>query len=514
VDEMATGQRWLDMRDTLAEDLNNTNKIARSISNGYMPEAYAINRNYGMYEIESGYGINTSFTLYNRQTVERLIKEEPEILPKPGKTMAKKLQEGKALKWQRGQIQSVVLQAVLQGESIPNMAKRISKSLGVSNEAMAVRYARTAITGAQNAGRQDSYQHAKDLGLDVEQEWLATPDARTRDSHVALDGERRPLGEKFSNKCRYPADPQGPPSEVYNCRCRIVAVLKDHNYQDNWRFTRLPKGMTYEEWKNRKPKAPSSTIVNGKDLSMSWVRRPDMFAFEIEDVINAQGFDGLPRVVSAEEFDRAVHESEMLCLRGYTAPDEETLEAYQDALYHGKWYVDCSNGGSAYGRGMYSAYSNNLNYTEEAKSVAENYARGRNDSLGKVETFTIDKDAKVITYNDLMQEYNSFKSGGYDRISALARINANSDEEWAYIMYNSGQRRSLSDEEYDMAKKFEETVSEKRYYELDDIIENIYASKRIGTSEYAVLKGYDVILVEQEEYAIILNRTKLIIKGE
>lgn len=254
VDKMVTGKRWIDMRNTLAQDLQNTNKIARSIANGYLPEAYAIHHNYGTYEIESGYGIDTSYTLYDRQTVERLIRDNPEILPAMGKAMKKKIQEGKALKWRQGQVQSVVLQSVLQGESIPNMAKRISETLGVKDEKAAIRYARTAMTGAEAAGRMDSYKRAQDLGIELEQEWEATPDGRTRDSHIDLDGERQPVGHVFSNGCMYPGDPGGAPEEVYNCRCRLVAALKGYNYKNDSRWTRLPDGITYDDWKAHKVK--------------------------------------------------------------------------------------------------------------------------------------------------------------------------------------------------------------------------------------------------------------------
>ena len=249
---MITGKKWNEMKDTLAEDLRNTNKIARSMAEGYMEDAYAINHNYGTFEVEKGYGIDTSYTLYNRDTVERLIRDDPDILPPPGKKMQRMINEGKVMQWQRRQVQSVVTQSILQGESVPKMAKRISTTLGARNSKDAIRYARTAMTGAQAAGRVDSYKRAQDLGIQLEQEWMATVDGKTRDSHIDLDGERVPVGEKFSNKCRFPGDPEGAPSEVYNCRCRIVAAIKGYNYRNDDRFMRLPDGMTYEDWKQHK----------------------------------------------------------------------------------------------------------------------------------------------------------------------------------------------------------------------------------------------------------------------
>lgn len=60
---------------------------------------------------------------------------------------------------------------------------------------------------------------AKARGADVVKEWNATLDAKTRDSHVKVDGEIRELDEKFSNGLMFPGDPDGGAAEVCNCRC-------------------------------------------------------------------------------------------------------------------------------------------------------------------------------------------------------------------------------------------------------------------------------------------------------
>lgn len=96
-------------------------------------------------------------------------------------------------------------------------------------------------------------------------------------------------------------------------------------------------------------------VVQGENIIETWHRREDQFEFAINDAMNAQGFDGLPRVVSEEEFNKAVEESSFIAQRTYSAPDQETLDSYRDQLYHGDWYVDCSTGGAQYGQGMYCA---------------------------------------------------------------------------------------------------------------------------------------------------------------
>ena len=57
--QLLVGNRWAEMRDTLAQDLTNTNQIAASMINGHTPEVYALNHNYGTFEIEEQSQINT-----------------------------------------------------------------------------------------------------------------------------------------------------------------------------------------------------------------------------------------------------------------------------------------------------------------------------------------------------------------------------------------------------------------------------------------------------------------------
>lgn len=95
------------------------------------------------------------------------------------------------------------------------------------NKASATRNARTAMTGAQNAGRQQAYERAAAMGIKVKKEWIATLDGRTRHSHGMADGQQVEIDGKFkvgASELHYPGDPQGRPEEIYNCRCTMVTV--------------------------------------------------------------------------------------------------------------------------------------------------------------------------------------------------------------------------------------------------------------------------------------------------
>lgn len=269
--QICIGQRWQETLDTLTQDYINADKIAISIVNEHMPEAYAVGHNYGTFQVERDSLVDTSYTLYDHQTVERLIRDNPDLLPDLPPKVAINIPKDR--RWNKTHIKDMVTQSILQGESVKGLAKRmqiglsprytiqdikdankktsaqITKELARKNKSAALRNARTALTGAHNAGRIDSYIRASKMGIQLKYEWLATLDGRTRHSHRQLDGEKIVLGGRFSNKCRYPGDPMGPPSEVYNCRCTLVPAIEGFDQSNAPRDNKLD-GMTYDEWKN------------------------------------------------------------------------------------------------------------------------------------------------------------------------------------------------------------------------------------------------------------------------
>ena len=223
--QMFAGKRWTSMRDNLAKDLANSQMIAKSIATKHMPEVYAVNRNYVVEKVSKDLEFRITFSLYDRHTVEALIRRDSTVLPLPGKRMLKKIAEGKAVRWEKGQIQSVVTQSILQGDTIPEMGKRIARTLGERNMANSIRYARTAVTSAENKGRLDGMKELENDGVVLEKQWYATGDDRTRPSHLDIDGESVPLNEEFSNGLMYPGDPSGSADEVWNCRCSMGTIV-------------------------------------------------------------------------------------------------------------------------------------------------------------------------------------------------------------------------------------------------------------------------------------------------
>ena len=248
------GNRYHQMADTLAADMTHTNQIAASVINGYLPEVYAVNHNYGTYEIEKGSRINTQYTMYDKQTVERLIRDNPDLLPRKAAVNVPKDQL-----WNKKHINSAITQGILQGESIDKISQRLAATVTDMSHTSAIRNARTMTTSAQNGGRIDSYKRAEGMGIKMLQVWMATLDSRTRHEHRQLDGQKRKVGEAFEvegEKIFFPGDPAADPALVYNCRCTLVGEVEgvDYNLSDKSQRDNKLGDMTYEEWKEEKRK--------------------------------------------------------------------------------------------------------------------------------------------------------------------------------------------------------------------------------------------------------------------
>ena len=282
--QVLVGKRWNELRDSLAEDYANAGKIAQSVVNGYMPEVYALNHNYATFTVEKASMMDTSYTLYSRETVERLLRDNPKLYKQPGRDLAKKIAQGEVKRWEKQQIQSVMMQGILQGDSIPNLTKRLEDVTG-GEHAAAIRNARTIATGVQNAGRIDAYERANEMGIETQKTWVATLDDRTRHTHRELDGQTVGVDEPFivtdedgtEYQIMFPGDPDADGGMVYNCRCTMISTIKRHEIDTN--ETRLTNdkalgGMTYEEWKKGHSKSQPITAQEekGKAYKYKYIR--------------------------------------------------------------------------------------------------------------------------------------------------------------------------------------------------------------------------------------------------
>lgn len=302
----------------VSQAMTEANQVAMAALGGKLPEVYAENANYSAFWVCKETGLAVGFDLVDTDTVQHMLTAGEALFMAPGVNVAKdKL-------WNRKLMASQLTQGVLLGESIPKMARRVQRVTG-SNYAAAVRTARTAVTGAENAGRVHSYKRAKDMGIKLQKEWLATLDGRTRHSHRQLDGQKIPNeeGAKFDNGCRYPGDPQGRYEEICNCRCTLVAAIEGVDASDAERWSKLPEGMTYEEWKagGSGKKAVEPISRQGRNPESAFVSQPrktiEKIRASVREYIDAQRVFGLtapgfsPRRRSTVQLPKAEYASVM-----------------------------------------------------------------------------------------------------------------------------------------------------------------------------------------------------------
>lgn len=235
-----TGRAWAKFEKAFTAETTAANQEAMKVVREQLKKTFELNANYTAYQIETKARIVDVFDLVDKPTIERIMKQRPDLFPQPSVNIPIDQL------WNRKQLNGSILQGILNGESIPKIAKRLSE-VAIKDYKVAVRNARTATTGAENGGRVYSYERAEEMGIELEQEWLATLDGRTRHSHRQLDGEKIKVGGTFSNGCKFPGDPDGAPSEVQNCRCTLVAALKGIDNTHNERMTSMMT--SYEDWK-------------------------------------------------------------------------------------------------------------------------------------------------------------------------------------------------------------------------------------------------------------------------
>lgn len=250
--QYARGERYRALRDEFARRMNEANKVAAAYINDQTPGIYSLNANYTAYTIEQS-GSAADFNLIQEQAVKRLIEEEPELFHRPA------IDTPLDTVWNQRKLTDSLTAGILMGESTRQIADRFQKVTDM-NRTSALRNARTAVTGAQNAGRQATYDKARAMGIEVDERWRSARDFRVRDSHRLMDGKPKdkdgyfhtPLGSIM----RYPGDMQnGKAADVYNCRC--TTSTKDAlEAEPTMMRARDPvtgrnevvQDMTYQEW--------------------------------------------------------------------------------------------------------------------------------------------------------------------------------------------------------------------------------------------------------------------------
>ena len=117
------GKQWEAKADEIARTMTNANKEAAKLVREGTLSTFATNMNYELYQMEKRLGVQTGFNIYNAKSVSRLLKDKPKMLPEW------KIHEKKDYKWNRQKVENFITQGIIQGEGIPEIAKRLTVGL-------------------------------------------------------------------------------------------------------------------------------------------------------------------------------------------------------------------------------------------------------------------------------------------------------------------------------------------------------------------------------------------------
>jgi len=149
----------------------------------------------------------------------------------------------------KSELAETLTEGINQGESIPNLATRVSEVFDRAKNVRAETIARTETMSTVNGGTHAGY---KQSNVVTSEEWIATPDSRVRPHHSTMGGQIVKVDAMFTsglgNKAEYPGS-FGIPKEDINCRCTIAPIVKgeESRYADEEK--------RYKYWKTMDAKA-------------------------------------------------------------------------------------------------------------------------------------------------------------------------------------------------------------------------------------------------------------------
>ena len=308
-------QYYKDMVKETTRKLANVNQTALNYVNGQMFWVYSTNYNQAAKDADK---VGFRFDMVDEATVRRRVIDGDILLPR------KKINIPKDQRWNTKQLNSSVLQGIVNGESMQKIADRILPVVN-NNTSAAIRNARTMVTGAQNQGRQDSYGMMNKMGIVLKKVWMATPDERTRESHLKMDGEEVEYDKEFSNGLMFPGDPGGRPEEVYNCRCTMVTDIIGFRKADGRiEYVGETDSDDFHEQQIEEERARRETSEKEDDLM------PDLQ--KLKGAMDKDSYDEYSEMLKQNEYVRTVYElyadqvnSVIKDTRGYYQPATKSV---------------------------------------------------------------------------------------------------------------------------------------------------------------------------------------------
>lgn len=249
---------------------------------------------------------------------------------------------------------------------------------------------------------------------------------------------------------------------------------------------------------------------------------------DIKKVLSSRGFDRPPQLVDKETFLNQYKKTKVVIARGYKAPETEIVKGYRKQMETGDFFID-NTGGAVYGRGMYFAKAEygNENKVQKLEKIVKGYAGSMFGGLNQnsiIDVATVTDDFKAINSKDVsdtfLKEYSKkvFNDNEYEIVKPYFDI----QDEIKDLVALKIEAKSITD--IDKAKQkinkintnIDNLKAKQRQLglpqdlkeKLNDI-QDISGSGDIGVR--AALMGYDAVYVEEQDFYVVVNRSKLVL---
>lgn len=207
------------------------------------------------YEFEQTTGIPISFSMLDTKTIETIIQT-----PVASHKLSTRLQ-GNVTKLKQS-INQELTRGFAKGLGYNKMAQRIS-NVGDAKYRRAMVIARTEGGRVSAITRQKSQDDITAKGVEVEKQWSAALDMKTRSDHAQLDGTTIPIKEYFKVSGYKALQPHMfcEASEDCNCRCRTISVIKgyEHKLRRDNETHEVGAYQNYQEWLDGKENVVNSS---------------------------------------------------------------------------------------------------------------------------------------------------------------------------------------------------------------------------------------------------------------
>lgn len=243
--QVFSGVKWALVRRKIAKMFTDADEKAAESVNDWMEPAFVDGMNNAAFAMSLA-GIETwpvTATVIARMVAQKII------------TLRKrKVKRSKDQTYNEHQVQSAIHAAIYHGIAADALAEYVAEKYTRAREREARAAAQASVYSASDEGAYYAGLEAENAGVKVEKTWLGIIDAKIRPSHSHLHNTTIPMDALFHGyhgTLRYPHDPEAPPAEIYNCRCRMVVHLKGKRVEDYERNYILPTQTTaYKKWRD------------------------------------------------------------------------------------------------------------------------------------------------------------------------------------------------------------------------------------------------------------------------